>query len=68
MNSHPLVANRRSYKGTGNPNSKLTDDQVREIRANAEKLSNRALAEKYSVSCCTISDIRRRKRWLNVPD
>lgn len=66
MKTDPLAA-RRSYKGAGNPNAKLTDDEVRKIRKETGA-SNRALAAKYGVSCCTISDIRLRKRWLNIKD
>ena len=48
-------------KGENSPNSKLTDDDVREIRAS--ELSGRAMALKHGVHPATISRIRLRQSW-----
>jgi len=45
---------------------KLTDDQVREIRASDTRLVS--LANKYGVSITAVSLIRNRKRRQSVPD
>ena len=50
--------------GEKNGNSKLTEDEVRAIRADSR--SNAAVAETYSVSAMVISKIRRRKAWTHV--
>ncbi|ULF48598.1 hypothetical protein [Escherichia phage ZH4] len=42
-------------------NSKLTEDDVKDIRTSSETL--KFMAEKYSVSETTISRIRNHKRW-----
>ena len=54
-------------RGTDNPNSKLTPDKVRSIRA---KLANGAkrdeLAKEYQVSADTIKAIVDRRTWRHV--
>lgn len=44
--------------------SKLTDEQVIEIRSRTE--SQRKIAEKYDVSQTTIGEIKRRERWRHI--
>jgi hypothetical protein len=57
-------------RGQGNANSRLTEDQVREIRASYVKKSKHAntviLAERYGVDNVTISLIVRGKTWKDV--
>lgn len=50
--------------GDASPNSKLTSDQVREIRCDSR--SNRALAKVYGVDKNTIGNIRLKKTWRSL--
>lgn len=54
-----------SMVGTDNGQSKLTEDQVRSIRAEAVpgKVGHKRLAKKYGVAPQTIKDILRGKNW-----
>lgn len=66
----PLAAPRaspahpNSRRGEANGASKLSDDDVREIRASTE--TQHQLAHRYSISQSVISDIRRRRIWAHV--
>ena len=51
--------------GEKHPRAKLTEDDVREIRAT--NATTRALAEVYGVSQVSIHFIRSRKTWKHVP-
>lgn len=60
---------RNGYQdGTENPNAKLTEGEVREIRGTyaSEQISQRALASRYGISQMTISLIVNGKRWQHV--
>ncbi len=59
-------ANHRGMKGEAHPMTKLTDDDVRAIRASVG--TEREVAEKYGVSGTCIGYIRRRQTWKHVPD
>jgi hypothetical protein len=50
--------------GENNGNSKLAEEQVKEIRRST--LSTLKLANKYQVHCSTIYYIRNRKLWSHV--
>jgi hypothetical protein len=52
---------KRSPSGEDAPNTKLTLDQVREIRASTE--SQRLLAKRYGVSLSAISNVRTGDTW-----
>lgn len=54
----------KRLKGETNPNSKITEDDVREIRKS--KLCLRELSEIYGVSICIISKVKRRIYWAHV--
>ena len=54
---------RPGLKGDDAPWSKLTLEQVREIRRLAGKISQTALANQFSVNQSTISRIQANKRW-----
>ena len=63
------VANRRSFAGPGmrgeeNFGSKLTDTDVRAIRASNER--RKVLAMRYNVTIGTIDDIRAKRRWKHL--
>lgn len=53
-----------STRGEGSRTAKLTDDDVREIRASS--LSNEKLAKRYDVCRQQISKIKKRKAWGHV--
>jgi DNA-binding XRE family transcriptional regulator len=56
-----------NQKGADNPNSKLTEDDVREIRRRKEEgATHMELAEEYGVTKTTISQIYNRKLWSHV--
>lgn len=57
-----------SNKGVSNPISKLTDEQVREIRATyVRRRGNRELfAKKYNVGVATIKDVVLGKSWRHL--
>lgn len=56
----------RFTRGTVHGNSKLTDDQVIQIRQNPEGLKSYQLAQKFGVSTGTISNIKSGKIWRHV--
>jgi len=60
-NMADMIRDGTSNKGIKNPNCKLTEEQVHEIRASTE--TNTLLAKKYNVSQPTISNIRAGKSW-----
>jgi hypothetical protein len=63
-NSADMVAKGRSCKGERQARSKLTVEQVQEIRvAHTLGDSGRSLAERYACSQETISEVIHRKRW-----
>jgi hypothetical protein len=62
-NSNDMIADGTTTRGTKNPTSKLTEEQVRDIRANPENKTQRVLAREYGVGECQISLIVSRKRW-----
>ena len=62
------VVARDRRKGERSPSAKLTDTQVREIRAiyAAGGISQRALAKQYGISNSTIDLVVRRVRWTHI--
>lgn len=58
------VAKGRSAKGSSNGRSKLTEEQVRAIRADDRMLTE--VAKDYGVCVATISHIRQRRIWQHV--
>lgn len=63
-NSADMINKGRQKKGVLLPQSKLTDEIVREIRSSKE--TQQALAKKYGVSQTTISMAKRRIRWTHI--
>jgi hypothetical protein len=59
-----MVAKGRNRKGADTWNAKLTDEDVRAIRASNEL--QRVLAKRYNINQCAISEIKSRKRWAHV--
>lgn len=53
-------------KGERHPAAKLTEQQVREIRASSEPLA--AAARRYGVCISTISGIRLRRSWKHLDE
>lgn len=52
--------------GEKHHNSKLTKEEVKEIKRNKDDYLNVELAEKYDVSQCAISDIIHERTWTHV--
>jgi hypothetical protein len=65
-NSEDMVRKERSSRGEGRPASKLTDEQVRQIRTMPG--TQRAIAEVFGVSQSVVSLIRQGKLWTHVAD
>lgn len=55
---------RKPAKGEGHPKAKLTEDDVRQIRASSETTAE--LARRYGVTQPAIADIRKGKTWRHV--
>lgn len=53
-------------RGSQLPQSKLTEDAVREIRRNARRWSARQWAEHYALHICTIEAVRYYRTWRHV--
>ena len=69
QNSGDMVERGRSCRGAKNGKTKLTEDNVREIRRQAASGASQAsLARKYGVGAITISRIVRRLRWEWLED
>lgn len=62
-NNRDMVNDGTSPRGTKNASCKLTENQVRAIRANSENKSQRELATEFGVSQKTISNIITHQRW-----
>ena len=59
-----MYARGRAPIGVKHGRVRLTEDDVREIRASREK--RRVLAARFGIAPQTVWDIRRRKRWKHV--
>jgi hypothetical protein len=67
-NQADKIAHGTAPRGEHNPSSKLTEDDVRFIRAHHRKLRNLDMAERFGVNKEHISNIVRRKTWAWLPD
>ena len=63
-NMQDMVMKDRSTRGIRNHTAKLTDNDVRYIRAS--NLSNYKIAEEFNVHHTTIAAIRRRQTWKHI--
>lgn len=63
-NMKDMVSKERQAQGAGLPHTKLTPDQVVELRI--DKRSTHQAAKAYGVSAMTVSNIRRGKTWRHV--
>lgn len=63
-NSEDMVAKGRSTHGTNHRRVKLTEDQIREIRASDETLE--IMAARFNTTISNISAIRLRKTWRRL--
>lgn len=63
-NSEDMVSKGRENRGEARPQSKLTEDAVREIRASTD--TGLSLAKKYGVDDAVIGRIRRGTAWKHV--
>ena len=53
-------------RGVDLPQSKLTEDDVRDIRKNVKGLTDKQQAEKYNMSSVSIYKIRKYERWSHI--
>lgn len=71
-NMADMVAKGRAWspklRGEANGSAKLTEKQIRQIRATHAlgDVTHQQLAEKYGVSCAHVGKIIRRKKWAHV--
>lgn len=63
-NSADMVAKGRSTRGVKSASAKLTENDVRAIRA--DNRPQHEIAAEYGVHLCTISSIRTRRTWRHV--
>jgi HNH endonuclease len=56
----------RRSRGSDFKNAKLTDDMVRQIRADPR--IHRVIAEEYGVSQAVVTNIKNRRRWTHVTE
>lgn len=67
VNMHDMTQKGRATKGNKNPQARLTADQVRAIRAQAEDGDTHAeIAARFSINRSTVSMIVNRKRWGHI--
>jgi hypothetical protein len=60
--------NQASVAGTANPRARLTEDQVREIRAELRRgVGPTELGKRYGVGHGTITSIKSGKNWSSIP-
>lgn len=68
-NHADMASKRRSTWGERNTHAKLAAEEVREIRRLAASgVRQREIAERFSISRITVSDIHRRKSWYQLRD
>lgn len=67
---HFYSENPDAHRGTNNPRSKLTENDVRTIRATyrAGGITMRALGQRYGISKTAVQHIMNGKLWSHVPD
>lgn len=63
QNGEDMVAHGTSPRGEKHGQSKLTEDQVREIRARSPRTLARHLAAQFNVAQRTINDVASRRTW-----
>lgn len=62
-NQQDMIEHGRSTRGEKALNAKLTEDDVRAIRAMVESTTQQEVAEKFGVHIMTINDIVHRRSW-----
>ncbi len=63
-NMHDAVKKGRTSRGEQRPSAKLTEDQVREIRASTETQTE--IAIRYGICQQHISDVKSGRKWRHV--
>ena len=61
---HAVDTGLKYHTGSNNPDARLTEQQVLEIRASNE--SQRSLGRKYGVDKSTIGRVKRRDNWTHI--
>lgn len=65
-NSRDMRLKKRSLRGVKHRDAKLTEKEVREIRALPDSAITRRIAEQYGVHEATIASVRRGQTWKHV--
>ena len=65
-NSSDMVSKNRQAKGEACGNSKLTEEQVKEIRSYHTKLSSRKVAKLFNISKTNVLDIWKNNIWKHL--
>ena len=66
QNKQDAIEHRLILRGEVHPSSKLTENEVREIRSLLGTLSHTKLAKRFGVFHTTISAIAKRRSWAHV--
>ncbi len=64
--THAIESGLQIQKGIGNGRSKLTEEQVLEIRLIGKSIFATVLAKKYNVSNVVIGNVIKRKSWKHI--
>lgn len=59
-------SNSESARGIRNPNCKLSEQDVKDIKTKLEYLTGAELARQYNVTPATISNIKNNKKWKHL--
>ncbi len=64
---HAIMSGRKNDRGENNPSSKLTEEDITDIRAFAKNgIKQKDIARVYPVSQANISDIVNRRLWSHI--
>lgn len=66
INATDRQRKQRQARGARHGRAKLTEQQVKDIRANVSRLSGLKLADLYGMSPSSIADIRHKRNWKHI--
>lgn len=67
-NSKDMVSKNRQAKGEGNKNSKLTEEQVREIKFGCTGMKYTEIAMKFNIAANTVGYIKSNRLWSHIKE
>jgi hypothetical protein len=65
-NMKMMIEQGQSTKGSKNPMSKLTEEEINDIKNKSKMISARQLAKEYNVAHTTILNIINQKTWSHI--